>query len=43
MTTVGKSLVSALAERGITLTLDGEDLIARPTDAITAEVAETIR
>jgi hypothetical protein len=36
-------LIDELAERGVTLTADGVDLIARPTSAITPEVAETIR
>src|SRR5215218_975096 len=36
-------LINELAERGITLTADGDDLIAWPTSAITPEVAETIR
>src|SRR5215213_5619052 len=39
----GKSLIAELSERGITLTPDGDGLIARPSAAITAEVAETIR
>jgi len=40
----GNAIINELAEQGITLTLKGTDkLIAKPTAAITPEVAETIR